>query len=88
VHGHRTGPPFVDGRLQRFLSSEAELNTSLVAKVALIVVAGRQAVAKAVQEIVKLCRSDREVLAQRNVDASADDEIKRIVARRFVSVRL
>jgi len=66
---------------------EAELNTGLVPEVALVVVAMREVIAKAGQEIVKLCRPYGEVFAQRNVDASADDKIKRIVAGRRAEIR-
>lgn len=62
---------------------EAVLNARLEAEVALVVVPGRKVIAKAGQQIVKLCRPYDEVFAQRNVDATADDEVKRVVAWRL-----
>src|SRR5580692_7239106 len=61
---------------------KAELNPSLVPEVALVVVAPRKIVAKASQQIIKLCWPYGEVFAQRNVDASADNKIKGVVAGR------
>jgi hypothetical protein len=62
------------------LSLEPERHPRLVAEVALVVVATRKAVAKAGQEIVKLRRPESNALGKGNINASADDEIKRIVA--------
>ena len=64
-------------------NSKTELNTGLVPKITLIVVAMRKVIAKAAQRIIKLCWTDSDVLAHRNVDASTDDEIKGVVARRL-----
>jgi hypothetical protein len=65
--------------------SKSKLNARLVAEVALVVVAMGKVIAKAGQEVVELRWSDGDVFAYRNVDASANEEIKGIVARRFAS---
>jgi len=59
---------------------EAKLNTGLVPEVALVVVAMRKVVAKPSQQVLELRWTDGDVLVHGNVDASADQEIKRIVA--------
>ena len=64
-------------------NSKTELNTSLIPKIALVVVTMRKIIAKAGKQIIKLCWTDSNVFAHRNVDASADEEIKSIVARRL-----
>ena len=69
--------------LSRYFRLEAELNTSLVSEIALVVVAVCKGIAKAGQHIVNLCRPDSDVFAKRNVDTSADNEVKRIVAGRL-----
>ncbi len=61
-------------------ATEPEKQTGLVAEVALVVVALGERVAKAGQQVVKLGWPKGDVFAQWNVDATADDEIKRIVA--------
>jgi hypothetical protein len=58
-----------------------ELNAGLIAEVALVVVACCKGIAKAGQKIVKLLRPDGDLRGGRDVDAAADDEVERIVAR-------
>jgi hypothetical protein len=62
---------------------EPESNASLVPEVTLIVVTMRKGIAKAGQHVVKLHWPDGDVFVDRYVDTSANDEIKRIVARRL-----
>ena len=66
---------------------EAVLNARLEAEVALVVVRAVKSLPKRVSKYVKLCRPYDEVFAQRNVDATANDEIERIVARRLAENR-
>ena len=54
----------------------------MISEIALVVVAGRESIAKAGQQIVKFDQTDSNFRAERNVDTSADDEIERIVAGR------
>ena len=54
----------------------------MISEIALVVVAGRESIAKAGQQIVKFDQTDSNFGAERNVDTSADDEIERIVAGR------
>jgi hypothetical protein len=61
---------------------EAELDTGLVPEVALVVVAMLKAISKARQQVSELRWSNGDVFPHRDVDASTDQEIKRIVARR------
>ena len=63
--------------------ARTENNPSLVPEIALVVVATREGVAKTGQQVVKLHWPDGDVFVDRYVDASADDEVKRIVARRL-----
>ena len=62
---------------------EPENNPSLVPEIALVVVATCEGIAKTGQQVVKLHWPDGDVFVDRYVDASADDEVKRIVARRL-----
>ena len=55
----------------------------MVSEIALVVIAVCKGIAKTGQHIVNLCRPDSDVFAKRNVDTSADNEVKRIVARRL-----
>jgi len=65
------------------LSLEPERHARLVAEVALVIVATRKAVAKAGQQVVKLRRPEGNALGKGNINASANEEIKRIVAGGF-----
>jgi hypothetical protein len=60
---------------------EPEHNSSLVSEVTLVVVATREGISKTGQQVVKLHWPDGDVFVDRDVNASADDEVKRIVAR-------
>jgi hypothetical protein len=71
----------VVGNAARSAQLEPDDNSSLVPEVALIVVATREGIAKAGQQVVKLHWSDGDVFVDRYVDASTNDEIKGIVAR-------
>lgn len=61
---------------------EPENNSSLVPEIALVVVATREGIAKTGQQVVNFNWPDGDVFVDRYVDASADDEVKRIVAGR------
>ena len=60
---------------------EAKNDASVVPEVALVVIASRKGVAEPSQHEIKLRRPDGDGFAQWDVDASANDEIKSIVAR-------
>jgi len=62
---------------------KAELNACLVSEVALIVVSMSESIAKASKQIIKFNRADRNLWGHRNIEASANNEIEGIVARRF-----
>jgi hypothetical protein len=62
-------------------TSKTELNTRLIPKIALVVVAMCKVIAKAGQQVIELRWTDGDVFTQRNVDATADQEIKGIIAR-------
>jgi hypothetical protein len=64
---------------------ESKLNASLVPEVALIVIFRSEGIAKTSQQIVKLNGSNRDSRGERNIENSADDEVKRIVAGRFAN---
>jgi hypothetical protein len=57
------------------------LYSSLVPEVALVIVALREVIAEASQQVLKLRWPDGDLLSHRDVDASADEKIKRIVTR-------
>src|SRR5258706_4950706 len=58
-------------------------DSGLVAEVALVVVAACEIIAETSQHIIDLCRSDRNVRTNLNVNSSANDEVKGIVAGTF-----
>lgn len=55
---------------------EAELNARLEAEIALVVIALGKVIAKAGQQIVKLCRPFGDVFAKWNVNATANNKIR------------
>ena len=59
---------------------KTELYSSLVSEVALVIVALREVIAKASQQVLKLRWPDGDVLVHVNVDASTNEEIKGIIA--------
>lgn|SRR5208283_349891 len=59
---------------------ETELYSSLIPEVALVIVALREIIAKASQQVLKLRWPDGDVLVHGNVDASTNKEIKGIIA--------
>jgi hypothetical protein len=67
-----------DSQLQFPLEPEA--NTGLVSEIALIVVATRKAVTEPCQKIVKLYRPNGDRFGKRNIKATANDEVKGVVA--------
>ena len=62
---------------------EPDDHSSLVSEIALVVVASREGIAKTGQQVVNFNWPDGDVFVDRYVDASADDEVERIVARRL-----
>jgi hypothetical protein len=76
----------MQSELERPLSrtrSKAELNARLIPKIALVVIASCEGVSEASQQILELRWPDGDMFAQRDVDASADEEVKRIIAWGF-----
>ena len=65
---------------------KTELYSSLVPEVALVIVALREVIAEASQQALKLRWPEGDLLGHRDVDASADEEIKRIVTRDLLCV--
>jgi hypothetical protein len=65
-------------------SLETKLNSSLIAKVTLIIVSAGKRVSKAGEQVIKLHWPNRDLRGDGNVEASADDEIEGIVSRGFV----
>ena len=69
---------------QRLISAsrlEPENDTSVVPEVALVVIPLSEIIAEPGQHIIKLPRPNSDGFAQRDVNSSANDEVKSIVAR-------
>ena len=60
---------------------EPENNASVVTEVALVLIALGKVIAEASQHKIKLRRPDREVVANGNIEAPANDEIESIIGR-------
>jgi hypothetical protein len=60
---------------------KTELYSSLVAELLRLFLPLREVIGEASQQVLKLRWPDGDLLSHRDVDASADEEIKRIVTR-------
>jgi len=63
------------------IALEPNNDSGLVSEIALILIACRKSVAETCKHEIKLCWSNRDRSRQRDIDASTNDEIERVVAR-------
>ena len=83
AHGPFAAPWFALVSSSFPLRLERENYTRLEAEVALIVVTSCEGIAKSGQNVVELTRPDRDGIGDLDVQASANDEIKRVVGGRM-----
>jgi hypothetical protein len=81
--GKWSRPFYLDRSVFAVVELKPELNACLISEIALIVVSVGEGVAKASKQIIKFNRADRNLWGQRNIEASTNNEIEGIVARRF-----